>query len=152
LFIDECLSPMLARRLNESAVHEAVHPLDIGRRGEHDSSVVERCLAEDRVIVTGNARDFRRLLRAVQLHPGLIILPAVDRNRTWQLLQQVIEFLAARGDPMHVMVNHVVEIDISGLITRHPFQTPDEMIGVPRSHAQHGPTKVMMRLRHHAED
>jgi predicted nuclease of predicted toxin-antitoxin system len=121
LFIDECLSPTLARRLNESGVHEAVHPLDVGRRGERDHNVLERCLAEDRVIVTGNARDFRKLLGTVKLHPGLIILPGLDRKRTWQLLQQVIEFLAARGDPMDVMVNHVVEIDISGLITMAPI-------------------------------
>ena len=46
LFIDECLSPTLARRLNESGVHEAVHPIDIGRRGERDDTVLERCLAE----------------------------------------------------------------------------------------------------------
>ena len=121
LFIDECLSPTLARRLNESGTHEAVHPLDIGRRGERDHSVLERCLAEDWVIVTGNARDFRKLLGAVELHPGLIILPALDRNRTWQLLQQVIEFLAARGDPTDAMVNHVVEIDKSDLITMAPI-------------------------------
>jgi predicted nuclease of predicted toxin-antitoxin system len=30
LFIDECLSPILARRLNESGEHDAVHPLDLG--------------------------------------------------------------------------------------------------------------------------
>jgi predicted nuclease of predicted toxin-antitoxin system len=77
LFIDECLSPTLARRLSESGAHDAVHPLDVGRRGESDHGIVERCVADDRIIVTGNARDFRRLLGIVELHPGLIILPAV---------------------------------------------------------------------------
>jgi predicted nuclease of predicted toxin-antitoxin system len=117
LFFDECLSPALARRLNASGLHDAVHPLDIGRRGESDRKVLERCLAEDRVIVTENARDFRKLVGQVELHPGLIILPAVDREGTWRLLQKVFDFLGSRGDPMQVMVNHVVEIDQSGSIT-----------------------------------
>jgi len=121
LFIDECLSPTLARRLNETGELEAVHPLDVGRRGESDRKVLERCLAEDRVIVTGNARDFRKLIGTVELHPGLIILPASDREGTWQGLQAVIEFLAVRGEPMDVMVNHAVEIDMFGKITIAPI-------------------------------
>jgi predicted nuclease of predicted toxin-antitoxin system len=121
LFIDECLSPALARRLNETGEHEAVHPLDVGRRGEPDHKVLDRCLAEDRTIVTGNARDFRKLVGKVKLHPGLIILPAIDREGTWQALQAVIAFLAARGNPMDAMVNHAVEIDVSGTITIEPI-------------------------------
>lgn len=116
-FIDECLSPILARRLNESGEHEAIHPLDFGRRGERDDVIVEHCLVEDRVIVTENARDFRALLGGVDLHPGLIILPAIDREGTWRMLQMVIAFLVARGDPMKIMVNHVAEIDLTGTIT-----------------------------------
>jgi predicted nuclease of predicted toxin-antitoxin system len=123
LFIDECLSPTLARRLNESGAHEAVHPLDVGRRGESDHTIVQRCVAEDRIIVTGNARDFRKLLGTVELHPGLVILPAVDRRRTWELLQRVIQFLSARGNPMDVMVNKVVEVDESGAIAIIPIPT-----------------------------
>jgi predicted nuclease of predicted toxin-antitoxin system len=121
LFIDECLSPTLARRLNESGEHDAVHPLDIGRRGERDDIVIERCLVEDRVIVTENARDFRMLLGKVDLHPGLIILPAIDRDGTWRMLGKVIDFLNARGDPMKIMVNHVAEIDLSETITLSAF-------------------------------
>jgi len=53
------------------------------------------------------------LLHSVELHPGLIILPAVGREGTWRLLHRVIDFLTARGDPMKVIVNHVAEIDPS---------------------------------------
>jgi predicted nuclease of predicted toxin-antitoxin system len=70
LFIDECVSPLLARRLNAAGLHEAVHPLDVGRYGEADHKVLERCLAEDRIIVTENARDFLRLLGQIELHPA----------------------------------------------------------------------------------
>ena len=117
LFIDECLSPVLARLLNESGEHDAIHPLHVGRRGEPDHVVLRRCLSEDRVIVTENARDFRALLSEVELHPGLIILPAIDRDGTWQLLTKVIDFLVTRGDPMKIMVNHVAEIDLQESIT-----------------------------------
>jgi len=121
VFIDECLSPALARRLNESGEHDAIHPLDVGRRGEPDHIVLRRCLSEDRVIVTENARDFRALLATVDLHPGLIILRAIDRDGTWRLLIKVIDFLIARGDPMQIMVNHVAEIDVQELITLSPM-------------------------------
>jgi hypothetical protein len=45
---DECLSPQLAVRLNATGCYDAVHPLHVGRRGEPDYRVLERCIAEDR--------------------------------------------------------------------------------------------------------
>ncbi|WP_425542510.1 DUF5615 family PIN-like protein [Sphingomonas oligophenolica] len=50
LFIDECLSPALARHLNQSGTHDVLHPRDYGRLGERDDEVLARCLAEDRMI------------------------------------------------------------------------------------------------------
>jgi predicted nuclease of predicted toxin-antitoxin system len=121
LFIDECLSPQLALRLNATGLHDAVHPLHVGRRGEPDHRVLERCIAEDRVIVTENARDFRRLVGKTELHPGLIILPALDREGTWKLLESALAFIRERGEPMSVMVNHVLEVDESGVMTILPL-------------------------------
>ncbi len=82
LFIDECLSPQIARNLNESGKHVAQHPLDFGGRGAPDHRVVERCIAHGLVIVTENARDFRALVGAKDVHPGLIIVPCVGRKRS----------------------------------------------------------------------
>jgi predicted nuclease of predicted toxin-antitoxin system len=117
LFIDECLSPQLATRLNATGEHDAVHPLHVGRRGESDHRVLARCIAEDRVIVTENARDFRRLVDTADLHPGLLILPSIDREGTWRLLQGALVFLEGRGNPIDVMVNHVLEVDRAGMMT-----------------------------------
>ena len=117
LFIDECLSPQLATRLNATGRYDAVHPLHVGRRGEPDHRVLQWCIAEDRVIVTENARDFRRLVGRVQVHPGLIILPAIDREGTWTLLLTALAYLEARGNPADIMVNHALEVDESGAIT-----------------------------------
>jgi predicted nuclease of predicted toxin-antitoxin system len=121
LFIDECLSPQLATRLNATGRYDAVHPLYIGRRGEPDHRVIEWCIAEDRIIVTENARDFRRLIGGRKLHPGLIILPALDRQGTWTALQAALAFLEGGNRPVDVMVNHVLEIDESGRMTLLPL-------------------------------
>ena len=114
LFIDESRSPQLATRLNESGEHDAIHPLHVGRRGEPDHRVLTRCIKEDRIIVTQNARDFRRLIGKHEVHPGLIVLPSVDRESTWKLLMAAISLLEGKGDPMSLMLNHVLEIEPSG--------------------------------------
>jgi predicted nuclease of predicted toxin-antitoxin system len=36
LFVDESLSPQIAERLNKTGLHDAIHPLHVGRRGEPD--------------------------------------------------------------------------------------------------------------------
>ena len=116
-FIDECLSPILARHLNETGEHDAVHPRDRGRLGEPDHVVLARCMAEDRVIVTENVVDFRKLVAREELHPGLIVLPSVARDRSLHLLEVAIAYLSALGDAPRVMVNHVLEVDDLGQFT-----------------------------------
>ena len=110
LFIDECLSPSLAIRLNETGTHDAIHPLHVGRRRARDDTVLARCIDEDRVVVTENGRDFRILVERTELHPGLIILPCLDREATWALLQGALAWLADQGDPADLMVNHVLDL------------------------------------------
>jgi predicted nuclease of predicted toxin-antitoxin system len=78
-FIDECVSPSLSRHLNKLGLHDAIHPRDRGRLREPDRVVFARAIAEDRIVVTENADDFRKLAAAVDLHPGLIILPSIAR-------------------------------------------------------------------------
>jgi len=114
LFIDECLSPQLAHRLNATGVHDATHPRDFGRLGEPDHLVLARCLAEDRVIVTENAVDFRKLVARQELHPGLILLPCVGREASLRLLLGAISHLASLGEPSDVVVNHVLEASVLG--------------------------------------
>lgn len=118
-FIDECISPQVAARLNETGRHAAVHPRDIGRRGDPDHVVLRNAIVEDRIIVTENARDFRGLVGREELHPGLLILPCVSRDRCLQLLEAAITFLeseAARAKeaPADHMVNRVIEVYATG--------------------------------------
>jgi len=118
-FIDECLSPQVAVRLNETGHHVAVHPRDVGRRGDPDHVVLRNAIAEDRIIVTENARDFRGLVGREELHPGLVILPCVSRDQCLHLLLTAIAFLEAEALRMNEaaadhMVNRVIEVDVAG--------------------------------------
>ena len=110
LFLDECLSPAIGRALNAEGAHAVTHPRDVGGLGAPDREVLARCVGLDLVLVTANARDFRALVAAEDIHPGLIVLPSVGRARSETLLRDAIDFLSARGDPMGVMVNHVLEV------------------------------------------
>ncbi len=83
-------------------------------RGRPDHAIVAYCLQHDRVIVTQNADDFRRLAIRTEIHPGLMTLPAVDRRDAELLILRAIAFLKEKGDPMDVMVNHVLEVERDG--------------------------------------
>ena len=127
-FIDECLSPQVAARINADGEHLAVHPRDIGRRGDPDHVVLRNAIAEDRISVTENARDFRGLVGKEDLHPGLIILPCVAREASLRLLHQAIAFLESQAagageSPTDHMVNRVVEVETSGYC--RIFSLPD---------------------------
>ena len=117
LFLDECLSPRVAAAINVEGAHVAEHPRDFGGLGAPDHQVLARCIERDLVLVTQNARDFRSLVTGCDLHPGLVILPAVGRQRSETLLRAAINFLSQRGDPMDIMVNSVLEVSADGDIS-----------------------------------
>ncbi|MDP5308781.1 DUF5615 family PIN-like protein [Paracoccus spongiarum] len=119
-FIDECISPQVAALLNESGEHSAVHPRDIGRRGDPDHVGLRNAIAEDRIIVTENARDFRGLVGREEIHPGLIILPCMARDACIHLIGLAIAFLEAEdlmavAAPTDHMVNRVIEVSVDGV-------------------------------------
>ena len=121
LFLDECLSPVIASAINGQGLHLAIHPRDFGGLGQPDHAVLRRCLDEDLVLVTANARDFRALVASEAVHPGLIILPCVDRRESEALLQLAIRHLSKTGDPMQVMVNHILEVSTDAGIALFPL-------------------------------
>jgi len=67
--IDECLSPQLVVVAREAG-HEARHVAHVGRAGWKDWNVVRYAGAENLVLVTNNAGDYRRLYAAEPLHPA----------------------------------------------------------------------------------
>jgi predicted nuclease of predicted toxin-antitoxin system len=115
-FIDESLSPEIARRLNIRGI-DAIHPRDVGRCGEPDHEVLRRSIEEDRVIVTENKRDFRALVRGTELHQGLILLPsAVNREGSWMSFNAILQHIDALPSPEDYMVNRVIEISADGTL------------------------------------
>ena len=103
LFIDKLLAPLLATRLNETGRPRCDPP---GETGSSRPATVHCRRPRDR---HADRRDFRRLAARTELHPGLIILPFMDREGTWRLLQGAIAFPDAMRDPMNAMVNHALE-------------------------------------------
>jgi predicted nuclease of predicted toxin-antitoxin system len=119
--IDECLSVALVA-VAANAGHEARH---IGRAGSKDRDIVHYAAAEDFVVVTNNASDFRRLVAAQTLHAGLIILvPNVGRAMQCRLFQAALDQLVVFGEP----VNQVLEVDLAGDdVTFALYDLPGEM-------------------------
>jgi len=118
-FIDECISPSLSRYLNEKGLHDAIHPRDRGRLQEPDHVVFARAIKDDRIVVTENADDFRKLAAGVAVHPGLIILPSVARLEALRLMQLAIAHLIAAGGDL--LVNSVLTISATGSIRIGPL-------------------------------
>ena len=80
-------------------------------------------IAEDRILVTENADDFRKLAAGVDLHPGLIILPSVARSEAQRLMNLVIAHLTDSGGvrPEDRLVNSVLSISAKGDIRIDPL-------------------------------
>jgi hypothetical protein len=95
---------------------DALHPLDIGGRGKADYYVLQRCIEEDRILITQNAQDFRGLVGGVDMHPGLIILPSTSRSVTLQLFGVVLDFIGEQSNPRDYMFNRVLEVNLEGTI------------------------------------
>lgn len=59
--IDECISAALLQTAYDEG-HEAYHVTRLGKSGASDPGLVRYAFERDLVIVTNNARDFRRLI------------------------------------------------------------------------------------------
>jgi predicted nuclease of predicted toxin-antitoxin system len=113
LLIDECLSPKLAHELCKLG-HDAIHPRDYGRLGEKDHEVHKRCIAEDRILVTHNAGDFRKLVGRAEIHPGLIIVESTDVATSLTQIKATIAYVSMTAideSAADFMVNRVIEVE-----------------------------------------
>ena len=72
VLLDEHVSPSLVGRLGDKGVF-AVAAVHVGLSGKPDVKIWNYAFENNFVIVTGNARDFIRLLD-IEVHPGLIVL------------------------------------------------------------------------------
>lgn len=114
--IDEDLSPKVAERLRLDDGLDVIHVRDRGLLGASDPVILQRAYDEDRILVTANVKDFQRLARARELHPGIVLVldGMLSRDEQLVLMRKVVveleqEFLEARH-----MVNRVLEVELNG--------------------------------------
>ena len=108
--IDECLPLALTEIANKEG-YEAQHVAHIGKAGWSDQKLVRHAYAEDFIVVTNNAHDFRKLYAQQPLHAGLIILlPNTSPGIHKQLFKYALELLAAKGEP----INQALEMGLEG--------------------------------------
>ena len=104
--IDECLTPSLVAVARERG-HEADNIAWIGRAGRPDYQVFDLMMDGGYVLVTNNARDFRRALSRVDLHGGLVVIvPSVRREHQKELFAAALD----RIDQMPHVMNKVIEV------------------------------------------
>jgi predicted nuclease of predicted toxin-antitoxin system len=115
--IDECLSPQLAGVAREYGCF-ALHVNWLSRSGYSDRSHAAFALAEEMILVTNDGADYSAIYRAIDLHPGLVvILPVVKRPIQQSLFRAVVERLVMERD----VINKLIEIDEEGAITISEF-------------------------------
>ena len=114
--IDENLSPLLAHHLRVAHGFDAVHVQEIGLRGVTDEAVLSRAIAEDRIVVTNNADDFRKLGAGSPGHPGVAsILEGVGRARQLALGVSLANAIEAAGSAQ----GRLFEIDRTGAVKNY---------------------------------
>jgi predicted nuclease of predicted toxin-antitoxin system len=94
LWFDEDLSPTLVQVARDHGL-EATCNRDRGVLGHKDAQLRQLAQAQDYILVTDNASDFRPMYTRDDFHPGLIVVPAGDgRACQQQLTHAVIAWIA----------------------------------------------------------
>jgi predicted nuclease of predicted toxin-antitoxin system len=116
LLIDEDISPRVAQRLREEDGIDAVGIRDRARLGATDREVLGLAFDEDRILVTANVGDFRRLASARELHGGIVLLEEGDLGRGDQLLvlRHAVVAIKAELSAGREMVNRALRIALDG--------------------------------------
>lgn len=111
LLLDENLSPRAAVQLRADGF-DVVHLRERGRLGMSDPDVLELAFAEDRVLVTANVADFRKLASAREIHAGIVLLPhgGLRRDEQLEMLRRVIVGVQSVGD----LVNRLLTVALDG--------------------------------------
>ena len=73
---------------------------------------LESAFREDRMLVTSNVDDFVRLARAVQVHPGLVLIEqgSLLRDEQMEVVRRALALIEAELAGGEDMVNRVLRI------------------------------------------
>ena len=115
--LDEDLTPLASVTLQQEDI-DIIHLRDRGLSNQRvpDHAVLELAYEEDRVLLTANVHDFRRLGAAREIQAGIILFEAGDTPRDEQVaaIRAVIRQLEASGDDL---VNRIVLVREDGTLT-----------------------------------
>ncbi len=117
--VDECLSPDYVSRLAQRGYPDAIHPIHVGLLGAADHVIVARALSEDRIVVTANGADFKKLLACEPLHPGAFVIEGLEKEPAWRQVMLAIAFVELDSRPEDYMVNRVIEVSSAGGVVPH---------------------------------
>jgi predicted nuclease of predicted toxin-antitoxin system len=125
LLLDENLSPRLVQRFADIGVF-AVHVAHIGKAGAADPELFRLAYDRDMAVATINAADFLTLARAVDLHPGLIVLRVggLTLDEQWAHLEPAVMACLREEAAGRALVNAVVEITDVGRFERYDLPDP----------------------------
>lgn len=126
LLIDEDLSPKVAESLRLAGGLDAIHVRERNLLGQPDPVILQRAYDEDRILVTANVKDFQRLARARELHPGIVLFLAgsLSRDEQLALMHKAIAALEQELQEERDMVNRVLEIDANGTCNFYDLPLP----------------------------
>ena len=119
--IDECLSPDLVA-LAPLRGHHATHVVFRALQGTDDPGLMPTITTEGFVLVTSNARDFLRLYARETVHPGLIVI--LPGNVTAQAQLRLFGLALDVVEPMHDLVNKLVEVSAAGQVSVRDWPSP----------------------------
>ena len=109
VLLDENVSPSLVGKLSDMGIYGVAVP-HVGLSGEPDQKIWDYAYKNGFIVVTGNARDFIRLLD-VDVHPGLIVLreSGLTREEQWDRIRPVLDHILESGEE-DFLLNKLVEI------------------------------------------
>jgi predicted nuclease of predicted toxin-antitoxin system len=126
--IDEDLSPKVAEWLRIEDLLDIVHVRDRGLLGEADHIVLAKAYEEDRVLVTANVKDFQRLARSRELHPGIVLILSgyLSRDEQLLLMRKIVVELSQEFREGRDMINRVLEIEATGERQFYDLPLPED--------------------------
>ncbi len=119
--VDECLSPELATYA-QGRGHHATHVIYRGLGGTSDPRLMDVLRDGGFILVTSNARDFRRLFAVENLHNGLVIILPGRAKAPAQigLFARVLDAI----EPLPDLINRMVEVTDDGTVTVSEWPAP----------------------------
>lgn len=103
LYLDDCSNSRELTAKLRYAGHDVLIPIDAGTRGACDRVHIERAIAERRLLITHNCRDFEQLHRDIINHPGIIAIYRdndASRDMTYDQIIAALRHLETWGLPL----------------------------------------------------